>query len=95
MKDSIKNYYENEVLNITTPPMPTFNSKKVNKPWDNILLTAMAVASMVLVSLPSSYDSEIRKVGISKYYRDSFKESFTRVILNSAYYMQNKGESND
>lgn len=96
MKDSIKNYYENEVQNIKTPPMPTFNKKKVIKPWDNILLTAMAVASLVIVYLPSSYNSGIRNLEISEEVSTTLKERFSRVILEvDLYYLEKKGVLND
>jgi hypothetical protein len=92
MKDSINKYFENEVSQISPPPMPSFKTKKVIKPWENFLLSAMAVASMLLIYLPVSYDSQIRNLSIHPKNKEMLMENFTRVIQEAdIYYLEKRG----
>ena len=90
MKDSIKKYYELEVSKIIPPPMPTFNKKKKIKPWDNILLTALAFASLVLIYTPNSYNSKIRKLEITKVAKKVLIDNVSRVAYEADSYFNTK-----
>lgn len=53
----------------------------------------MAVVSLVIIYLPASYNSEIRKVGISQEKSIAIKDEFSRVILDmSSYFKEKKGD---
>lgn len=90
MKNSIKNYYEQEVSNIQTPPMPTFKKKKTIKPWENILLAAMSVASLVIVYNPGFYDSKIRNLEFSKERNQVLIDNLSRVVYETDLYYNKK-----
>lgn len=90
MNDSIKDYFEYEVSQVKTPPMPTFKKKKTIKPWENFLLTALALTSMVIVYLPTSYGSAIRDVDVSNKARVKLQGDFSRVILGINFYFNEK-----
>lgn len=90
MKEEIKNYFEYEVKQISTPPFPSSKKKTTIKPWETILLTALALASMVIVYLPGSYNSTVRTMVISENVKESLKKDFTRVIQNVDLYYNQK-----
>lgn len=96
MKNSIKNYFENEVSQTKTPPMPSIKPKKVRNPWDNILLTALAVTSMVIIYYPGSYNSQIRSLEFNKNSIEILRKSTTRVISEvDRYYLEKQGVKSD
>ena len=96
MKQTIKSFYKNEVNKIKVPPMPSFSKKKRVTPWDNILLAAMAMLSLIFISLPSSYNSQIRSIEIPKEARDTLVNNFSRVINQAdLYFLERKGVKND
>jgi len=90
MKNYIKNYFESEVSKVTPPPFPSFKKKKTIKPWENILLTALAVASLVIVYLPSSYESQIRSLVISEDAGTDLVDNLSRVVYLADLYFNNK-----
>lgn len=95
MKSSIKNYFEDEILQITPPPMPSCKPKNKKRPWDNILLTAMAIASMVILYHPDSSNSQFKNLKISKDTEQYLLSSFTRVAYEADLFFNEKRSQND
>ena len=90
MKEIIKSYFQEEVSKLKTPPIPKFNKKRTINPWENLLLAALAVASLVIVYIPSNYSSEIRAVSLSKELKVALENDFTRVIQGVNFYVELK-----
>ncbi len=90
MKETIKEYFSNEVSKVKTPPMPINRDIKRVKPWGNILLTAMAVTSLVIIYNPDSYNSRVRNLEISKILDDGFVDDLSRVVYEADHYFNIK-----
>lgn len=89
MKESIKKYFETEVSQVEIPPMPSSKRNGI-KPWENILLVAMAAASLVLIYLPVSYNSKLRNLEVSEMAEDVLLNNLSRVVYETDLYFNEK-----
>lgn len=90
MKEVIKEYFKVEVSKIKPPPIPSFKKKYRIKPWENFLLSAMAVASLVIIYLPGSYNSKIRNLEVTEIAEDALIDRLSRVVYEADLYFNRK-----
>jgi len=95
MKDNVDkligHYFENEVSQKKTPPIPSRQMKREKRiKWDTVFMAACITGSLLLILLPSTYDNAIRKsyVPMSKF--EAFKEEIPRVIFDASLYFKKK-----
>ncbi len=89
MKNSIKSYFENEINSIKTPSFPKVKKTK-NRPWDNIMLAACAMLTVVILYHPTSTNSVMRNIMVPDRVETIIKDEFTRGISSGMIYFREK-----
>lgn len=92
----IKSYFEEEVSFMKVPPLPTGlvrkNEKNHVSKGDSLILAAIFFVSLLIISLPGVYESQIRKVYIPIGKIDAFKEELPRLLFEASIeYKERKG----
>lgn len=93
MDEQIKQYFEEKVSRVKTPPFPGI--KKKERKYDNPILSLCAAAAVLLFFLPSVQNSQIRNLSIPEESLVKMREEISQGVHYSITYLRKKGERNE